>query len=371
MQNMKKKCRFAISVLFLCFTCSCRPAAAQVSSGGGIQQFAEFGDFKLHDGGVIHEFRIGYRTMGKLNSSKSNAVLWPTWVGGKSQDLLPFIGPGNVIDTSNYFVVLVDAIGNGISSSPSNSKRQPLMKYPQFTIRDMVEAEHLLCTDVLHLSHLHAVVGSSMGGMQTFEWIVAYPDFMDIGIPMSGSPQSTSFDKLFWTTQIDAVELDPAWNHGNPTDPLGRGFALSEEIGSMNGTSPSYRAVHTSPQDFDLFLAEIRKNAKGDAGTASDQIRQRQAIIALDIPSELGLTLEQAAKRVHAKLLVVIAVQDHIVNPRPAIEFAAAANAPVVRLNSTCGHQSFTCISLGPTVASFLANPTSVRSETLEDPGNQ
>lgn len=291
MQNMKLKCRFALSVLSLVFTCSCRPVGAQVPSGDEVQRFAGFGDFKLHDGGVIHEFSMGYRTMGKLNSSRSNAVLWPTWIGGQSLDLLPFIGPGNVIDTNNYFVVLVDAIGNGISSSPSNSKRQPLMKYPQFTIRDMVEAEHLLCTNVLHLSHLHAVVGSSMGAMQTFEWVVAYPDFMDIGIPMSGSPQSTSFDKLFWTAQIDAVELDPAWNHGNPTGPLGRGFALSEEIGSMNGTSPSYRVAHTRSQDFDLFLAGIRKNAKGDAGTASDQIRQRQAIIALDIPSELGLTL--------------------------------------------------------------------------------
>ena len=133
MQNMKRKCRPAISFLVLCFTCSCRPAAAQVSSGDGIQQFAEFGDFKLRDAGVIHEFRMGYRTMGKLNSSKSNAVLWPTWIGGKSRDLLPLVGPGNVIDTGNYFVVLVDGIGNGISSSPSNSKRQPLMKYPQFT----------------------------------------------------------------------------------------------------------------------------------------------------------------------------------------------------------------------------------------------
>jgi homoserine O-acetyltransferase/O-succinyltransferase len=69
------------------------------------------------------------------------------------------------------------------------------------------------------------------------------------------------------------------------------------------------------------------KNAKGDGGTASDQIRQRQAIIALDIPGELGLTLEQAARRVHAKLLVVVSLQDHIVNPRPAMDFAAAANA--------------------------------------------
>jgi homoserine O-acetyltransferase len=370
MRNMKSKGRLAVYVLFLCLTCHCTSSYAQAPSSDGIQQFAEFGDFKLRDGGVVHEFRIGYRTLGRLNSDKSNVVLWPTWIGSKSQDLLPFIGPGNVVDTNHYFVILIDAIGNGISTSPSNSKRQPLMKFPKFTIRDMVEAEHRLCTDVLHLSHLHAVLGISMGGMQAFEWVVTYPDFMDIGIPMSGSPQSTSFDKLNWTAQIDAIELDPAWNHGHPTGPLGRGFALSEEIGSMNGTSPSYRVAHTSPEDFDRFVAEIRKNAKGDAGTASDQIRQRQAIIALDIPGEFSMTLEQAAKRVRAKLLIVVSAQDHVVNPRPALEFAAAINAPVVNLNSPCGHQSFTCISLGPTVASFLADPASVHSETLQGPGD-
>jgi homoserine O-acetyltransferase len=367
---MKNKCQFAALVLFFGLACRCMSASVLAPPEDGIQRFAEFGDFRLHDGGVIHEFRLGYRTIGKLNSGKSNAMLWPTWIGGKSQDLLPFIGPGKVIDTNNYFVILVDAIGNGVSSSPSNSKRQPFMKYPKFTIRDMVEAEHRLCTDVLQLSHLHAVLGISMGGMQAFEWVVTYPDFMDIGISMSGSPQSTSFDKLNWTAQIDAIELDPAWNHGNPTGPLSRGFALSEEIGSMNGTSPAYRVAHTSPKDFDVFVAEIRKNAKGDGGTASDQIRQRQAIITLDIPGELGLTLEQAAKKVRAKLLIAVSAQDHVVNPRPAIEFAAAVNAPVVYLNSPCGHQSFSCISVGPTVASFLADPTSVHSETLQDPGN-
>jgi homoserine O-acetyltransferase len=363
---MKNKRRFAFYILFVCITCRCA-AAAQSPPVEGVQQFAEFGDFRLQDGGVVHEFRLGYRTLGTLNTGRSNAVLWPTWIGGKSEDLLPFIGPGNVVDTNNYFVVLVDAVGNGTSTSPSNSKRQPLMKFPKFTIRDMVEAEHRLCTDVLHLAHLHAVMGISMGGMQTFEWVVMYPDFMDIGIPMSGSPQSTSFDKLNWTAQIDAIELDPAWNHGNPTGPLGRGFALSEEIGSMNATSPAYRVAHTSPKDFDAFVGEIRKNARGDGGTASDQIRQRQAIIALDIPGELSMTLEQAAKRVRAKLLIVVSPQDHVVNPRPALEFAAALNAPVVNLDSPCGHQSFTCISLGPTVASFLADPKSVHSETLQN----
>jgi len=341
---------------------------AQTAPSEGAQQFAEFGDFRRHNGSVIHDFRLGYRTLGKLNAERSNAVLWPTWLGGKSEDLLQFVGPENVVDSSRYFVILVDAIGNGVSSSPSNSKSQPLLKFPEFTIRDMVESEHRLATDVLHLSHLRAVVGLSMGGMQTFEWGVTYPDFMDLLIPMSGSPQSTSFDKLLWTAQIDAIELDPAWNHGNPTGPIDHGLALAEEIGSMNLTSPAYRVAQTKPNGFDTLLAEIRKNAQGDGGAASDRIRQRQAIIALDIPGELGVSLEQAAAKVRAKLLVIVSPQDHLVNPEPAMRFAAAAGAALVKLDSPCGHQSLACISVGPTVARFLADPASVHSETLQQP---
>jgi homoserine O-acetyltransferase len=109
------------------------------------------------------------------------------------------------------------------------------MSFPSFGIRDMVEAEHRLITEVLHLSHLHAVMGISMGGRHTFEWIVSYPEFMDLAIPMFGSPQSTSFDRLLWTAQIDAIQLDPAWNHGNPT---GRLTASRTQVGR--------NSIHTS-----------------------------------------------------------------------------------------------------------------------------
>ncbi len=89
-------------------------------------------------------------------------------------------------DTGKYFVVTIDAIGNGVSSSPSNSKSQPRLSFPNFTIRDMVESEHRLATETFGIKHLHAVMGISMGGMQTFEWITAYPDFMDAAVPMAG-----------------------------------------------------------------------------------------------------------------------------------------------------------------------------------------
>jgi homoserine O-acetyltransferase len=371
MRGMENHFRVVICVFLLLLMYGTPSINAQTAAPAqGAQQFAELGDLKLQGGTVIRDFRLGYRTLGKLNAQKSNAILWPTWLGGKSQDLLQFVGTGKVVDTSLYFVVLVDAIGNGVSTSPSNSQHQPIMKFPTFTIRDMVEAEHRLVTEVLRLSHLRAVMGISMGGMQTFEWAVTYPEFMDLAVSMAGSPQSTSFDKLLWMSQIDAIELDPAWNHGNPTGPLTRGFAVSEEIGQMNLTSPTYRVAHTNPKGFDDYFAELKKHAVEDGGVAADQIRQRQAIISLDIPGELELTLVEAAKKVRAKLLVIVSPQDHMVNPVPAQQFAAALAAPVITLDSPCGHISLECISVGPTVAKFLADPASVHSEILHDPSN-
>ncbi|GAC1663702.1 MAG: hypothetical protein NVS9B4_18730 [Candidatus Acidiferrum sp.] len=362
---------FFVTVLLLFAACAGDGAYGRslaAPPGDTAQQFASLGEFKLQNGAMVHEFRIGYRTLGKLNADRSNAILWPTWLGGKTEDLLQFVGPGRVVDSRKYFVVLVDSMGNGISTSPSNSSSQPRMKFPRFTIRDMVESEHRLVTEVLGLAHLRAVMGLSMGGMQAFEWAVVYPEFMDLTIPMAGSPQSTSYDKLLWTSEIDAIELDPAWNDGNPNGTLTRGIALAEEIDSINATTPAYRAGQTKTDDFESFLTETRKNARSEAGAVSDQIRQREAIMSHDIPREYGVRFEQAAKRVRSRMLVIVSPQDHMVNPSSAVEFARVIGAPVVKLDSPCGHRSFSCISVGPIVAQFLANPSSVRSETLRDP---
>ena len=99
------------------------------------QQFAELGNFKLQSGEVIQDCRIGYRVFGKLNSGKSNAIVFPTWAGGTTEQLKSQIGPGKLIDSNEYFVIAVDALGNGVSSSPSNSKLQPRMSFPRFTLQ--------------------------------------------------------------------------------------------------------------------------------------------------------------------------------------------------------------------------------------------
>jgi len=158
------------------------------------QQTAAIGDFKLQSGEIIRDCVIGYRVFGALNSEKSNAVLFPTAFGWKSAGLASRIGPGKLVDSDKYFVIAIDSLADGVSSSPSNSKTQTGLGFPQFSIRDLVNAEYKVVTEKLRLSHLHAVVGFSMGGMQAFQWAVSYPDFVDAIISIVGSPQLTSYD---------------------------------------------------------------------------------------------------------------------------------------------------------------------------------
>ena len=365
---MKLLAGLAIAAMLVC-TLSVNRARAQESKPVVPPlQFANLGDLKLQSGKVIHDFRLAYRTAGTLNAAKSNTVLFPTWLGGKSEDLANLIGPQNVFDTNKYFVVTIDAIGNGVSSSPSNSKTQPRLDFPEYSIRDMVESEHRLATEVLHVTHVHAITGISMGGMQTFEWIVAYPDFMDVAVPIVGSPQSTAYDKLLWNSQIDALKLDPEWKDGKGTKSMAGGYAVYAQIQSMNISSPAYRVALTPPGDFAAFLAKIESDYKGTALNACDDIRQRQAIMSLDLPGEFSTTLAELPKLVHAKEFVVVSPEDHMVNPEPAIAYAKASGSPLLLMNTPCGHLSPDCVSTGPLVAQFLANPSSVQSQTLTGP---
>lgn len=134
---------------------SCAPAQEQ--------QFAALGTCRLASGKVIRDCRIGYRTFGALNADKSNAILFPMWFSGRSSDTAVYVGPEKLLDPSRYFIIAVDPLGNGVSSSPSNSAAQPGDKFPAFTISDVVEQEHRVLTETLHLTHLRGVIGISMG----------------------------------------------------------------------------------------------------------------------------------------------------------------------------------------------------------------
>ena len=122
------------------------------------QQFATFSECRLTSGQVIAPCRIGYRTYGTLNDDKFNALLVPTWFTGTSAEHAYLVSP-DLLSPEKYFIVIVDALANGVSISPSNSKAQPNDQFPQITITDMVESQHRLLTEVLGIRSLHGDMG--------------------------------------------------------------------------------------------------------------------------------------------------------------------------------------------------------------------
>jgi len=320
------------------------------------QKFAALGDFRLESGEVIRDCKLGYRTLGELDAAKSNAVLFPTWFTGTTKDLLGLVGPGKLVDSSKYFVILVDALGDGVSSSPSNSAAQPHMHFPRFTVRDMVESEHQLVTRALGIEHLHAVMGISMGGMQTFQWIVSYPEFMDKAIPIVGSPQLTSYDLLLWETELHAIEEDAAWQHGDYSTPPVAAMKTVADIHALALTTPAYRVAETSRQQFPHYLESTELTTLQGFDT-NNWVRQLQAMMDLDVSAQFSGSMERAAAAVRAQVMVVAATRDHMVNPEPALNFARLLSVPAVELDSDCGHLSPGCEqpSLAAMIAQFLS----------------
>jgi homoserine O-acetyltransferase/O-succinyltransferase len=315
-------------------------------------QYADLGTCKLASGGQIEHCRLGYRTWGTLNADKSNSILFPTWFSGNSGDLAQYIGADKMIDPARYFFIGVDALGNGVSSSPSNSTTQHGPAFPAFTTRDMVNAEYRLATETLGLKHLRAVMGGSMGGMQTFEWIVNYPGFMDLAVPIVGSTKLTGYDLLLWNAEADSIRQDPAWKGGNYAQKPPAGEAMT--IHNLALTTPAHYARETTPDKFPAVDAGYR--TKGILPfDANDWLAQLNAMIHHDVAH--GGSLDEAAKKVKAKVLVISSAQDHMVNPQPALDFAKRINAQTLILESDCGHLAPGCESgkVNAAVRAFLA----------------
>jgi homoserine O-acetyltransferase len=191
-------------------------------------QRLEIGDFRLESGETIRDFSISYVTHGTLNADKSNAILMVTAIGGNHHRIDYLIGPGKALDPAKYFIIATDAIGNGLTTSPSNSKSQPRMQFPRFNMRDMVNSQERLVREKFGIKRLVAVVGASMGGMQALQWAVSYPDAMDAIVPIIPLARTPA-----WTTGVlemlrQSIMADPKFQGGNyaASDPPEQGMRL-------------------------------------------------------------------------------------------------------------------------------------------------
>ncbi len=105
----------------------------------------------LQKGGFLPTARLSYKTLGELNADRSNAVLVPSWYTGTNADTEAFmVGTNRALDPGKYFIILTDLLGNGLSSSPSNTPSPfERTRFPRITIHDNVRLQHQLITETL------------------------------------------------------------------------------------------------------------------------------------------------------------------------------------------------------------------------------
>jgi homoserine O-acetyltransferase len=178
-------------------------------------------DFRFDDGSVM-ALRQHYTTLGSPRRDKSgqvtNALLIMHGTTGKGTGFLSdrFAGVlfrrGQLLDASEYFIILPDAIGHGGSSKPSDGLAG---RFPHYSYDDMVRAQYRLLTEHLGVDHLRLVMGTSMGGMFSWVWGYSYPEFMDALMPLASLPvEIAGRNRMLRKMIIDAVKDDPEWQSG-------------------------------------------------------------------------------------------------------------------------------------------------------------
>jgi homoserine O-acetyltransferase len=168
------------------------------------------GDFALESGERIVDAQVSYVMHGELDAQRSNAVLALSAIGSSHHRLDFLIGPGCALDTDRYCVICVDALGNGLSSSPSNSAAQPYQAFPRFTIRDMVATQRAV-QQHLRIPRWRAVVGASMGGMQALQWAVSCSDAMEALVAMTPMARTHPWAAAINAAARGALMADPRW----------------------------------------------------------------------------------------------------------------------------------------------------------------
>ncbi len=332
-------------------------AACVAEQADGAQQIADLGRCTLESGQVIEHCRVGYRIFGHLNAARDNAVLMPTWLYGTSGDLVGLFGDGNsagrLVDTSRFFGIAIDALADGVSSSPSNSETQHGPDFPAITTRDMVNAEYRVVTETLGLKHLHAVLGLSMGGEQTFVWAAAYPGFFDLAVPILGTPRLTAYDLQVKEIMLQTIDSDPDFHGGHYTQQPA--LELANLFGSLTVTTPEFRNEHTPRDQFAEFLRTTEAPQSIDA---NDRVAQLKAVVRHDVIGRR--TIAEAARATTAHFLVIVNAEDHLVNPQPALDWAAALSAPTYVSHGSCAHIIMSCdaAEVSKRVREFLATGT-------------
>lgn len=304
----------------------------------------ELGDFPLESGQVIEDCQVTYAIHGPqrapgLPGTGVPVVLALSAVGANHHRLDMLIGPGRCLDTDRFTVVAIDALGNGLASSPSNSLKQPAMAFPRFGIRDMV-ASQAAVLDALQVPALHAVVGASMGGMQALQWAVSYPARVARVVAMTPMARTTA-----WAAAINecsrralAAGSPQTWDAWVP---------LMQLIAAR--TPAQVDADFESTEAVIGWIAERTEIWTAQGFSPTDWLYQSWAYDSHDVGGTPGFGGDTAAAlaSIRARALVAAPTLD-LYNPATAARWAADRidGCQFVELQTDWGHQSASAADL-------------------------
>lgn len=291
-------------------------------------------DFSFTSGQSLPELHIHYRTLGKPQRDASgvvrNGVLITHGTGGSGAQFFQanFAGQlfnaGQLLDASRYYLICTDGIGAGKSSKPSDGLHA---RFPRYGYNDMVEAQYRLLTETLGVNHLRLVMGTSMGGMQSWVWGERHPDFMDALMPLASQPtQISGRNRTFRRMIIDAIRNAPDWQGGEyTTQPQSLHVAIEmlffmsqnnlirqhdmPTLKEADAVLDKYVADQLKTTDANDLLYAVEASWDYDPGPGLEKIRAPLLAVnsADDLinPPELGI-LDREVKRVpHGRAIVI------------------------------------------------------------------
>ena len=201
-----------------------------IETGGGTWRFPANRPLRLDSGAQLAPLEIAYKTYGRLNEQKSNAILvchaltgdqhlastHP--VTGKPGWWNLFVGPGLPLDPERYFIICTNVVGGcmgttGPASTDPNAGEPYGLSFPVITIADMVRAQAMLI-EALGIETLFAVIGGSMGGMQTLQWAADYPEKLHSVVCIAAAARHSAQNIAFHEVGRQAVMADPNWCGG-------------------------------------------------------------------------------------------------------------------------------------------------------------
>ena len=201
----------------------------------------DLGDVTLQGGATLRDAKLAYKTFGELNADKSNAIVYPTWYSGRHWDNEWLIGEGMALDPGKYFIIVPNMLGNGLSTSPSNTPPPyDKARFPNVTFYDQVQQQHKLITEKWGIETLPLVTGWSMGAGQTYQWAVSFPDMVQRACPFCGSSKTSEHNIVFLEGVKAALTADDAFKGGWYEDKPQKGIRAAARVYAGWGFSQAF-----------------------------------------------------------------------------------------------------------------------------------